>query len=592
MVFGCASKHRADSLRHSDMKTPRFLPLLLAALTIISLPNIPARLLAADDGKSAAQKSSTAPNLDELDKREFGVLRAWKASVGEQHHTAGPGDIIVVEVKDFGGWVDRMVEVMGIFPDPVIDSLPEDVKRLIRNHTFELARTAASVLENAVEGDVPTLRRLLGEDGLTQYAASFLGPNANLDGEHRADTLKKLRGRHVDAEVIKHLFAASTLSDLVPLLPPEDAQRIATLNAVAKCSGQLARAARAKLRLKINDILLDDIGPRNTEDSHVTPQQRPSKSAGADFEWFRFRLEENAQTGSAWAELRRGGLLARPVNLSLVTTLGDRSLPVRSAIAVNSMGEPTTDSVFFLEITSRFSFFAALVIFFFVLALFWRLAARTELICDTNGSFRADGYRPFSLARAQMAFWFLVIVGASLFLWIATGQLHILNETCLWLIGIGSGTALGSAVISESESPNAAPEKNRLARNRCEPLEDFRARLDAQIVSVTSAEAAAAPGPEKTALAARRETLKTQRQELPAMNPSAWRRVLEDWLTDNRVYSFHRYQMFVWTIVLGMVFITKVWQFRELPTFDGTMLALMSLTSDTYLGFKLNGVKK
>jgi hypothetical protein len=404
--------------------------------------------------------------------------------------------------------------------------------------------------------------------------------------------LRKLRGHHADTEVVKHLFAASIFADLVPLLPTDDTARIATLNGVSKCAALLARAARAKLRLKINDIVLEDLPPRNIEDSHVSSVQRPSKSIGSDFEWFRFRLEENAQTAAGWAELRRSGLLARSVNLALVTTLGDRRVPVRSAIAINSKGEPVTDSVFLLEMASGGSVTASLAIFFFVLALFWLLAAFTDLICDTNGSLRADGHRPFSLARAQMAFWFLVIVGASLFLWIATGQLHILNDTCLWLVGVGSGTALGSAVISESEPPAASLGRNRLPRKRHESLTNFRTRLLWEIQLITAAEAASPASPEKDALAAQRDTLETQRDELATMNPSAWRRVLEDWLTDNRVYSFHRYQMFVWTIVLGMVFISKVWQFRELPIFDNSMLALMGLTSGTYLGFKLNGVKK
>jgi len=73
---------------------------------------------------------------------------------------------------------------------------------------------------------------------------------------------------------------------------------------------------------------------------------------------------------------------------------------------------------------------------------------------------------------------------------------------------------------------------------------------------------------------------------------SGWRRLLQDWLTDGDVYSFHRYQMLAWTLVLGLFFIAKVWDRWELPTFDGTTLALLGITSGTYLGFKLQKDKQ
>jgi len=49
--------------------------------------------------------------------------------------------------------------------------------------------------------------------------------------------------------------------------------------------------------------------------------------------------------------------------------------------------------------------------------------------------------------------------------------------------------------------------------------------------------------------------------------------------------------MFVWTLILGVIFVVKVFKYRELPTFDPTMLALMGITSGTYLGFKLQEPK-
>ena len=45
---------------------------------------------------------------------EFGILRVWLANSAQTNHTAGPNDVIYVEVKSFSGWVIRQVEVRGI----------------------------------------------------------------------------------------------------------------------------------------------------------------------------------------------------------------------------------------------------------------------------------------------------------------------------------------------------------------------------------------------------------------------------------------------------------------------------------------------
>lgn len=66
-------------------------------------------------------------------------------------------------------------------------------------------------------------------------------------------------------------------------------------------------------------------------------------------------------------------------------------------------------------------------------------------------------------------------------------------------------------------------------------------------------------------------------------------------LDDGDGTSFHRFQIFGWTIILGIIFITKVIEgprSRKLssglaqPTFDDTFLTLMGISSGTYIGFK------
>ena len=62
---------------------------------------------------------------------------------------------------------------------------------------------------------------------------------------------------------------------------------------------------------------------------------------------------------------------------------------------------------------------------------------------------------------------------------------------------------------------------------------------------------------------------------------------LNDILSDNCGIEFHRLQVFVWTIFLGIIFLNSVVGQLTLKDFDSTMLALMGISSGTYLGFKL-----
>ena len=61
--------------------------------------------------------------------------------------------------------------------------------------------------------------------------------------------------------------------------------------------------------------------------------------------------------------------------------------------------------------------------------------------------------------------------------------------------------------------------------------------------------------------------------------------ILKDILTDVNGITLHRFQMFVWTIVLGIIFINKVYTNLEMPDFQ-TMLGLMGISGGTYIGFK------
>lgn len=61
----------------------------------------------------------------------------------------------------------------------------------------------------------------------------------------------------------------------------------------------------------------------------------------------------------------------------------------------------------------------------------------------------------------------------------------------------------------------------------------------------------------------------------------------KDMLSDSNGISLYRFQIAVWTLVIGYIFIFNVWDNLSMPQFDNTLLALMGISSGTYLGFKI-----
>ena len=136
--------------------------------------------------------------------------------------------------------------------------------------------------------------------------------------------------------------------------------------------------------------------------------------------------------------------------------------------------------------------------------------------------------RPYSLSLFQMSFWFFLVIAAYVFMWLITDELDTITDSILGLIGIGAATALGAALID---------------KNKTAPMPDE-------------------PGGKS-------------------------RGFLNDVMSDPTGVSLHRFQMFVWTLVLGVIFIGSVYKNLEMPEFSATLLGLMGISSGTYLGFKV-----
>jgi hypothetical protein len=163
--------------------------------------------------------------------------------------------------------------------------------------------------------------------------------------------------------------------------------------------------------------------------------------------------------------------------------------------------------------------------------------------------------RPFSLAQVQMAWWFYLVFAAWVYLLLTTGNYNTITAQALTLMGIGTGTALGAVAIEKTKT---SPKLQRL------------------------------------------QLLVQQVNNAPADKPNLYQQPLTDLarqlasqdfftdiLTDVDGVCLHRFQMMVWTVVLGGVFVAGVLQKGEMPQFDPKLLALLGLSGGAYLGFKI-----
>ena len=224
--------------------------------------------------------------------------------------------------------------------------------------------------------------------------------------------------------------------------------------------------------------------------------------------------------------------------------------------------------------------------------LFLYLAFNTAILRDPSQPIRPDGLPPFSLGRWQMAFWFFLVAGSFLFLWVVTGRgdTDTITDSTLVLLGISAATALGAALApnpNRSVDPGAVP-----------PVVNYRADIAAAKQTLrwlAEARKALAGGKgsdeslkaNSDAAEKARADLRKSEENLAAYHRANPNQFLTDLLSeDNKTVTFHRFQILVWTLVLGVIFVSGVLTRLAMPTFSPSLLLLMGISSGTYLGFK------
>jgi len=231
-----------------------------------------------------------------------------------------------------------------------------------------------------------------------------------------------------------------------------------------------------------------------------------------------------------------------------------------------------------LVVVDRYYGAIALVVVFVTLIVFVRLARTTNLIREPASETDDGRLRPYSLGRTQMAFWFLLVCISYVVIWLITGALDTITSSLLGLMGISAGTALGEAMIDADTRDTRA--------DRIMALTAQKQAIDQGLSDLQSQPSGGDPQRLEEART-RQFQIGQQLAKLTASGPPAGSRgFIRDILSGGAYYSLHRFQIGVWTIVLGIMFLSSVYNSLTMPDFSATLLGLMGISSGTYIGFK------
>lgn len=297
-----------------------------------------------------------------------------------------------------------------------------------------------------------------------------------------------------------------------------------------------------------------------------------------------FHLELTPENKAVWTDL-----LGAPTGTKGLVAL---SVGLEDSTPFDSVFGPT-NKVPLTVISPVYGVISLLVIMFTLIFFLWLV--RTTNIIRAPGPPPAPGkLRPYNLGRAQMAFWFFLIYVSYVVIWLITNSLDTITASLLALMGISAGTALSEAMIDSSKDTAQSAQIQELTAEK-QTIEQSISGLQSQI---DNRNAMTSPTPEDLAT---RDSLNQQLQQdrtrlaqvgdqILALTRPVSSNVsvsfLRDILSDSSGYSFHRFQIFAWTIVLGIIFVSAVYNNLNMPDFSPTLLGLMGLSSGTYIGFK------
>lgn len=164
------------------------------------------------------------------------------------------------------------------------------------------------------------------------------------------------------------------------------------------------------------------------------------------------------------------------------------------------------------------------IVYFAIVFLIFIVVSMAFLVKRTNIIRAGADGSPFSLSQSQLAFWTLLVSFSIIYVWAVTEEFPQITFSTLGLLGISVGTTAGAKIVTYS------------------------------------------------------------RKEPPTYKAS--KGFFFDILSDETSVNIHRFQMVLWTLILGVIFIVKVIDQLRIPEFSEDLLILMGISSGTYVLLK------
>ncbi|HJS22772.1 MAG TPA: hypothetical protein VJ751_00290 [Pyrinomonadaceae bacterium] len=296
-----------------------------------------------------------------------------------------------------------------------------------------------------------------------------------------------------------------------------------------------------------------------------------------------YHLEITPENKKVWIDL-----LGAPHSMREPATL---SVGLEDGSAFDSFHEK--DHPVTLTVISPLYGLVALAVILSTLTLLVWLVRSTNIIREPGPPPTPGKRRPYNLGRAQMAFWFFLIYSSYIAIWLITNALDTITSSLLALMGISAGTALGEALIDNGKDTTKTNQLQNLTAEK-QALDESISQTQADLDAIDPASASATDVANRESLVRQLTDTRTRinqlDQQLRTLNSQQSATTsagfLRDLLSDSSGYSFHRFQIFAWTIVLGIIFVSSVYNNLTMPEFSTTLLGLMGLSAGTYIGFK------
>jgi hypothetical protein len=292
----------------------------------------------------------------------------------------------------------------------------------------------------------------------------------------------------------------------------------------------------------------------------------------------RFYLDRNPDNKAVWEPLLRN-----PFNYPKRT--------VQASVGIASIVGATpvkSSAPFVLKVISAewYVWLWLILLILFLVALGY-LAWKKDIL--------RDGKRPapYSLGRIQMAWWFFLILIGYVVIWLISGDQDTITTSLLGLMGISAGTALGAVLIESSKGgaaalSNAATQSMALdaaLKDAQQKLTDTKTLFTATPGDVALQQAVVDAQAKVTVIESQLATAKATLNQT-ATPPKSVNWVLDILSESDGTIALHRFQIVVWTLVLGIMFLVSVFYDLTMPEFSATLLAAMGVSAGTYLGFK------